>query len=92
MLPRRLIDRVYSLYFIPQACRTWRSRLYCTYTDVLVLKPMYVCSLGRGAIAWFSCFEWCSTGGILSPYLFNVYMDDLIIPLNGCHTGYVGPS
>ena len=48
---------------IPQACITWRSRLYCTYTDVLVLKPMYVCSLGRGAIAWFSCFEWCSTGG-----------------------------
>ena len=28
-------------------------------------------------------------GGILSPYLFNVYMDDLSIALNGCHTGYV---
>ena len=24
---------------------------------------IHVCSLGRGAIAWFSCFEWCSTGG-----------------------------
>ena len=30
-------------------------------------------------------------GGILSPYLFNVYMDDLSIALNGCHTGYVPP-
>ena len=28
-------------------------------------------------------------GGILSPYLFNVYMDDLSTALNGCHTGYV---
>ena len=28
-------------------------------------------------------------GGILSPYLFNVYMDDLTIALNKCNTGCV---
>ena len=48
---------------------------------------MYVCSLGRGAIAWFSCFEWCSTGW--NPISVSIYMDDLSIALNGCHTGYV---
>ena len=26
-------------------------------------------------------------GGILSPYLFNVYIDDLSIALSACHTG-----
>ena len=48
-----------------------------------------MCSWGRGVVTWISCFEWCSAGGILSPYLFNVYMDDLSIALNGCHTCYV---
>ena len=28
-------------------------------------------------------------GGILSPYLFNIYMDDLTIALNKCNTGCV---
>ena len=26
-------------------------------------------------------------GGILSPYLFNVYVDDLSVKLNSCHVG-----
>ena len=26
-------------------------------------------------------------GGILSPFLFNVYIDDLSIALSACHTG-----
>ena len=26
-------------------------------------------------------------GGILSPYLFNIYVDDLSVTLNSCHVG-----
>ena len=67
----KAFDRVtHTILFRKLVERGVRGYNYCTYTDVLVLKPMYVCSLGRGAIAWFSCFECCSTGGILYPYLF----------------------
>ena len=31
--------------------------------------------------------QWGPSGGILSPYLFNVYVDDLSVKLNSCHVG-----
>ena len=29
----------------------------------------------------------CVRGGLLLPYLFNVYVDDLSVKLNSCHVG-----
>ena len=49
----------------------------------------------RILVFWFAnqqmCVKWGRQGGILSPYLFSVYMDGLSTVLNGCNVVcYVG--
>ena len=75
--------------------------------EKLILRGVPVCLVRMLSFWYASqkmCVRWGSTysdffgvsngvrqGGILSPYLFNVYMDDLSSKLNKCSTGcYIG--
>ena len=42
---------------------------------------------GRVYSSSFTVTNGVRQGGILSPYLFNVYVDDLSVKLNSCHVG-----
>ena len=47
--------------------------------------------MGIDVLKVFWSIKWCKAGGILSPYLFNVYMDELSSLLNKHRTGcYIG--
>ena len=56
-------------------------------TCLLVRTPANVCTIGRGYSSSFTVTNGVRQGGILSPYLCNVYVDDLSVKLNSCHVG-----
>ena len=59
----------------------------------MVHKSENVCPLGCNYFDTVYCFQWGETSGIISPILFNVYMDDLSIALNSSGIGgYLGAA
>ena len=54
---------------------------------LLVCTPDNVCQWGSSISSSFRVSNGVRQGGVLSPYLFNVYVDDLSQTLNRCRTG-----
>ena len=59
------------------------SFFYCSHSLLLVQKPEIHCSFSE----FFTVSNGVKQGGILSPHLFNVYMDDLSVNLNKLQIG-----
>ena len=66
------------------------ARLHCENTDLLVglLKSTDERQMGENVFKVLQCdYNGVRQGGILSPYLFSIYVDDLSEQLNECKTG-----
>ena len=74
LLFEKLIDRNIPGYII-------RIMMYWYASQTMYVRWSGILSLG------FHVANGVRQGGILSPYLFNVYIDDLSIALSACHTG-----
>jgi len=68
------------------------TNVFCAPTETLVQGTNDANNIGQ-AFFWTvsCCINWVRQGGVLSPYLFAVYLDDLSIELNNIKAGcYVG--
>ena len=74
LLFQKLIDRKVPGYII-------RIMIYWYASQTMYVRWSGILSHG------FHVANGVRQGGILSPYLFNVYMDDLSIALSACSTG-----
>ena len=70
----KFIDRKVPLYVIKILCNWYGSQIFCVRWGAAISESFYI---GSGV----------RQGGILSPYLFNVYLDDLSVRLNSAATG-----
>ena len=61
--------------------------LPCAWHVLLIWKMWANCAHNLVNFETFHVNNGVRQGGILSPYLFNVYMDDLSQSLNCCKTG-----
>ena len=73
ILFQKLIDRGVSGYIVRLLIYWYSNQTMCIRWSGKLLEHFYV---GNGV----------RQGGILSPHLFNIYMDDLTIALNKCNT------
>ena len=61
--------------------------MYCKNFGILVFYAKDVCSVGNSISSCFMVTNGVKQGGILSPKLFSLYMNDLSILLNNCNLG-----
>ena len=71
---RKLIDRKVPIYLV---------KILCYWYQHQIMSVRWGCSISKG----FNVTNGVRQGGVLSPTLFNVYMDGLSNILNNCTTG-----
>ena len=88
MLPRPLIKCHLKFYLIYYLIKMYAPRLFNYY--ILCIQTNYV--MLSGEVRKFSDFKWSKTGGgVISPLLFSLNVDELFLLLKksglGCHVG-----
>ena len=74
ILFRKLIDRKVPIYLV---------KILCYWYQHQIMSVRWGCSISKG----FNVTNGVRQGGVLSPKLFNVYIDGLSNILNNCTTG-----